>query len=39
MADLDKLFNQLQSSLNEKSDKVKDEQSVKSLIEQIDLQL
>ena len=39
MADLDKLFNQLQSSLNEKPDKVKDEQSVKSLIEQIDLQL
>jgi hypothetical protein len=39
MADLDKLFNQLQSSLNEKSDKVKDEKSLKSLIEQIDLQL
>ena len=36
MADLDKLFNQLQSSLNGNADRAREEQSVMSLIEQID---
>ena len=36
MADLDKLFNQLQSSLNGNADRAREEHSVRSLIEQID---